>query len=279
MRRIKNAGYDAVDFDLYDYYDRIMQPDWESWANNVYKAIKEAGLIVAQTHAQLGLYASSDLSYEPPAEIFYRNITINAILGCKEIVFHPVLYADIVETESLYEKLVEYNIRWFRKLAELAKSLEVHINIENTCDVRSQKLTAPFTRASDMMELIKGINEPSFGICLDTGHAHIMSQNIPEMIRIFDTRLRTLHLNDNLGQITPIHSDQHFFPGVGTIDFPSIFDALTEINFAGAINLEPGQFLTRLPINVRDAAMAGGALIARAYMGGIARDRQNKTAH
>jgi len=172
----------------------------------------------------------------------------------------------IVETKTLYDKLVDYNVRWFRELIEPAKTAGVHISIENTCDGRPQKFHAPFTRASDMMALIERIDEPSYGICLDTGHAHIMSQDIPAMIRAFGKHLRTLHLNDNLGRITPVHPDQHLFPGAGTVDFQSAFDALKDITFAGIINLEPGQFLTRLPVEVRDAAMAGGALVAKAYM-------------
>ena len=266
MHRIKKAGYDSVDFDLFDYYDLIMHPDWMSWAEDVCTATLVAGLTVGQTHAQLGLFSNPDLSYEPPPEIFYRNLKICYLLGCKEIVFHPVFLAAVVETEDLYEKLVDYNVRWFKELIEPAKKLGVHISIENTADARPQILSAPFTRATDMMELIDRIGEPTFGICLDTGHAHIMSQDIPGMIRMFCKRLRTLHLNDNLGAITPVHPDQHLFPGAGTIDFPSIFDALKCINFTGVINLEPGEFLTRLPVDVRDAAMMGGALVARAYV-------------
>ena len=265
MLRIKKAGYDSVDFDLYDYYNQIMHPCWMSWADGVRQAVFDAGLTVGQTHAQLGIFTASDLQYEPPPKIFYRNIKICELLECKEIVFHPVLYSAVVETKELYEELVEYNVRWFSELIEPAKLSGVHISIENTNDGRLQKLTAPFTRACDMMELIDRINEPSFGICLDTGHAHIMSQDIPEMVRIFDKRLRTLHLNDNLGKITPVHPDQHLFPGAGSIDFFSIFSALKDIDFTGTINLEPGLF-AHLPVDIRDAALAGGALVARAYM-------------
>ncbi len=269
MRRIKSAGYDSVDFDFYDYSSPdgpMMQSDWMLWIEGVRRVVFDSGLIVGQTHAQLGLFAKPNLEYEPPAEIFYRNIKACAMLGCSEIVFHPVFYSDVVETEELHEKLMDYNVRWFRDLAESAKASGVYIDIENTCDGRLQKLHAPFTRASDMMNLIERIGDESFGICLDTGHAHIMSQDIPNMIRVFGSRLRTLHLNDNLGKITPVHPDQHFFPGTGTINFNDVFRALKEIDFHGIINLEPGDFLIRLPVLVRDAVITGGALTAKAYM-------------
>lgn len=269
MWSIKSAGYDSVDFDLYDYsspYGPMMKSDWMLWVEDVRRAVFDSGLIVGQTHAQLGLFAKPDLVYEPPEEIFYRNIKACAMLECEEIVFHPVFYSAIVETEELHERLIEYNVRWFRDLAESARAVGVHINIENTCDGRPQKQYAPFTRASDMINLIERIGDESFGICLDTGHAHIMSQDIPNMIRVFGSRLRTLHLNDNLGKIEPVHSDQHFLPGTGTINFHDIFLAIKEIGYNGIINLEPGDFLTRLPISVRDAVINGGAQITKAYM-------------
>ena len=269
MWRIKNAGYDSVDFDLYEYSSHngpMMQPDWALWVEDAKRAVFDAGLIVGQTHAQLGLFAKPDLTYEPPAEIFYRNMKACAMLECAEIVFHPVFYPEVVETEELHEKLMDYNVRWFRDLAKTASELGVHIDIENTCDGRPQKRDAPFTSATDMMNLIERIGDDSFGVCLDTGHAHIMSQDIPSMIRLFGSHLRTLHLNDNLGKIEPVHSDQHFFPGTGTIRFQDIFLALKEINYSGIMNLEPGDFLVRLPIAVRDAVITGGALTIKAYM-------------
>ena len=266
LARIKKAGYYSIDLALYTYRKNILHPDWASWAKDFRASVEKAGLIVGQAHAQTNLSIPTNLLYEPPPEIFHLNIKVCEILSCKELVFHPAAYPDVVETEALYEKVVDYNVRWFQELIGPAKESGVHVNIENVNDIRPQKLTAPFTRASDMMELLEKIGEPSFGLCLDTGHAHIMSQDIPEMIRIFGKRLRTVHLHDNLGMISPAHPDQHMFPGGGTIDFPAVFRALHECNFTGIINLEPGRFLSQMPLNVRDVAMAGGALVVRAYI-------------
>lgn len=273
MKHIKNAGYDSVDFNLYDFCHSdgpMMGSDWKAWINEVRQATMDAGLVVGQVHALLGLFAAPDLTYESPEEIFYRNIEACAMLECTELVFHQVFHRAVVDTQELRAKLIAYNARWFRELLIPAKSYGIHIDLENTFDRRTQPYAPPFSTASDLLELAEAIGDESVGICLDTGHAHIMSFDIVDMIRSFGGKLRVLHLNDNLGSIEPcsnqsILSDQHFFPGTGIIDFLKVFYALKEIGYSGIINLEPGDFLIRLPINVRNASMAGGVLIARAF--------------
>jgi len=267
LPRIKKAGYDAVDFDLYNYYDNIMHPNRISWARGVREAAANAGVIIGQAHAQIGNVANINLPYESPAEIYYRNIEVCDMMGCKELVFHPLAATSIIEADE-HNKLLDYNARWFQELIEPAKTHGVHICIENGVDIRPHIIAAPFTTALDLMTLIDKIDEPTVGICLDIGHAHIASQDIANMIRTFGERLRVLHVHDNFGMIAPIHPDQHLFPGAGTIDFPRVFSALKEINFCGTINLEPG-LLERLPINVRDAAITGGALVVKAYINDI----------
>ncbi len=273
MKRIKNAGYDSVDFNLYDFCQAngpMLSSAWKEWIKKVRLATKEAGLIVGQIHALFGLFAATDLAYEPPGEIIHRNIEACAILECKELVFHPVFYRSIVDTMKIRERLFDYNTRWFKELLIPAKRYGIHIDLENTFDRRSQPYHPPFSTASDLLELTEAIDDKSVGICLDTGHANIMSLDIMDMIRSFGNKLRVLHLNDNLGSIEPcagqsVLSDQHFFPGTGIIDFLQVFTTLKEIGFKGILNLEPGDFLLRLPISVRNAYIAAGPSIIRSF--------------
>ena len=267
LPRIKKAGYDSIDFSLYNYYNEIMHPNRISWAKDIRAAVADVGLTIDQAHAKMGNTANLSLPYEPPAEIYYRSIEVCSILGCKELVIHPLIATTVIEADEL-DKLMEYNIRWFRELIKPAKTHGVHICIENTVDIRPHTISTPFTTAPDVIALVESLADPNVGICLDTGHAHIASQDIANMIQHFGKHLRVLHLHDNFGMINPIHPDRHLFPGAGTIDFPSVFRALKEINFIGTMNLEIGN-LEHLPVNVRDAAITGGALILQAYMAGL----------
>lgn len=274
MKQIKNAGYDSVDLNLYDFcqHDGPMKAStWKMWVNEVLQATRDVGLIVGQIHALFGLFAATDFMYESPNEIFYRNIETCAMLGCSELVFHQIFYRPIVDTTELRAKLIDYNIHWFKELLVSAKIYGVHIDLENTFDRRPQPFAPPFSTAPDLLELVEAIGDESVGICLDTGHANIMNFDIVKMIRSFGSKLHVLHLNDNLGSIDPcsrqpVLSDQHLFPGTGIIDFLKVFTALKEIGYNGIINLEPGEFLTRLPISVRNVSIAGGAAIVRAFV-------------
>ncbi len=273
MKLIRSAGYDSVDFNLYDFCQTngpMLASDWKEWIKEVQQATENAGLIVGQIHALFGIFAAPDLAYEPPGEIIYRNIEACAMLACTELVFHQVFYRSIVDTMQIREKLFDYNARWFKELLIPAKKYGIHIDLENTFDRRPQPYHPPFSTASDLLELAEAIGDESVGICLDTGHANIMSFDIMDMIRSFGNKLRVLHLNDNLGSIEPcagqsVLSDQHFFPGTGIIDFLQVFTTLKEIGFKGVLNLEPGDFLSRLPIAVRNAHIAGGASIVHSY--------------
>ena len=108
MKLIRNAGYDSVDFNLYDFCQTngpMLSSAWKEWIKEVRQATKDAGLIVGQIHALFGLFAADDLAYEPPGEIIYRNIEACAMLKCTELVFHPVFYRSIVDTMKIREKI------------------------------------------------------------------------------------------------------------------------------------------------------------------------------
>jgi sugar phosphate isomerase/epimerase len=56
--------------------------------------------------------------------------------------------------------------------------------------------------------------------CFDIGHAH-MSKGVEAEFELMQERIRSTHLHDNDGQ-----SDQHLFPGKGTIDWKRAMNLL-----------------------------------------------------
>ena len=88
------------------------------------------------------------------------------------------------------------------------------------------------------------------------------------MIRLFGRDLATVHLNDNYGTIEPVYEDLHLFPGYGRIDWEPVLDALREVGFRGAFNMEPIGELKHVPDRIRRIQLRAAAETLRALVDG-----------
>jgi sugar phosphate isomerase/epimerase len=83
------------------------------------------------------------------------------------------------------------------------------------------------------------------GVCLDFGHAHMMSGTV-EAAEVLAGHLVTTHVHDNNGR-----SDDHLVPFAGTIDWPTTLMAMQKVGYAGPLVFEvadhgdPAAVLTR----------------------------------
>ena len=74
-------------------------------------------------------------------------------------------------------------------------------------------------------ELAREINKDNFGIVLDTGHEHVVGNEIGKSIRDLEDKLFHFHLDDNNGI-----RDQHLVPGDGKIDFSGFIEAVNGLD-------------------------------------------------
>lgn len=81
---------------------------------------------------------------------------------------------------------------------------------------------------SDNLEIIEAVDHPNAGLLPDTFHMSIEEADVASSIRAAGDRVAHVHLGDN----------NRLLPGHGRLDWPSIFGALNEIGFEGAVNLE-----------------------------------------
>lgn len=263
---IRDAGFDCIDFCLYLYCLEPGQPmlrdNWKAWVGDTYRKIRESGLTVGQIHGLLNVFIPEDFHFIPPEEVAYRNLEACSMMECEKIVFHPVFYYGRVPTPEKRRQVLDYNIRWFGMLLEHAKANGVKIQLENTFDFANAWQPGdpawPFTTAEDILEVVNTLGYP-MEVCLDTGHANIAGQNIPEMIHAFGDKLKTLHLNDNFGNIRPLRPDLHLFPGYGNICWSQVFRTLKETGFQGLINLEPVGNIPLLQSELRQLQLKAAA--------------------
>jgi sugar phosphate isomerase/epimerase len=93
----------------------------------------------------------------------------------------------------------------------------------------------PLSDAPGLVETIEdrleGVN---VGICLDYGHAHLMT-DVAEAVEAVSGHLWTTHLHDNNGR-----RDDHLVPGAGTINWDEAMMTTQKIGYDGVLMFEVG---------------------------------------
>ncbi|MFQ5810665.1 MAG: sugar phosphate isomerase/epimerase family protein, partial [Armatimonadota bacterium] len=130
---------------------------------------------------------------------------------------------------------------------------------------------APLIHMEYLLELLDIVEAPNLGICVDTGHAARGDLGAARAIRMAGQKLYTTHIQDNFGE-----RDDHLPPGMGTIDWDEVADALAEVQYERVLQLE----LTDRPPPQReydrDREMEFGIKKAREIAARIERKRQSQ---
>ena len=254
---IAAAGFTAIDIGLgggastrnLDYEGKCIFEKSIEEVKEYYKetvdAIRKHGLFVTQAHAPQPAYIGGHPEVtEYCIRIYKRIIEFCGYIGCPRLVIHGVDYkfdnttdkpADIDRLnrhlfESLIPELLKYNV------TACMENLYVRKYKTDNADLF---IEGPACDTVSTIRLIDELNELAgkevFGLCLDTGHMHIVRKDARSFITAYGKRIKALHLNDNHG-----FADQHLVPLAGTADWENIFNALEEIGYEGDINFELG---------------------------------------
>lgn len=235
VRRIANAGFDAVDLNLVMICNKTLRlhgDDWKYEAEQIALAIQETGIEVAQCHLpfrgkRINCHTPEDLAYY--YEMFYRAIDVASFLNVPWGVIHP----DTLKGSGLSdEECCKLNHENNDKYIEYALNRGLNIAYEN---MTLGKCAGYCTYVDQLIHLIDSYKDDRIGACLDTGHANMVYKDQYEPIIKLGHRLHCTHINDNLGT-----DDLHLAPFSGTVKWESVIRALREINYPGVLNLEIG---------------------------------------
>jgi len=80
----------------------------------------------------------------------------------------------------------------------------------------------------DNLRILAKVTHPNAGLLPDTFHMSIEEDDIPDALRLADHHVRHVHIGEN----------NRLLPGRGALDWAGIFQALREIGYDGAVNLE-----------------------------------------
>ena len=113
----------------------------------------------------------------------------------------------------------------WRELLTQAVAHQVPLMLENTYE----------TGPEQHEKMLKALNSPLAGFCLDAGHVSAFAKNSwQEWLPALAPWLGQLHLHDNHGD-----RDAHLTPGRGNFDFPGLFSYLAEQRLQPLVTLEP----------------------------------------
>lgn len=239
--RMRRHGYEAMDYqEFVDTDTQLFEKtsyEFETYLKFQRKVVESGGIIIHQAHGPWR-WPARDATYKEREERFekmVRSIEGTAILGCKNMVIHPILPFggdDIRHEQESYE----INIEFMERLANVGKKSGVTICFEN---MPMPCLSLGSVEA--VLNFVKTINSEFFKVCLDTGHCTMFGISPGDAVRLVGKEyLHALHIHDNDGR-----NDRHWAPFDGVIDWGDFAKALAEIRYEGVISLE-----VKMPANL-----------------------------
>ena len=246
MRKLAQFGYSHI------YFDHWAFSKSASELEQIAGLYEQYSLQPAGAHSPGRVLPETESKLEEMIAHHKTVLDKAAILGCKSVAFHVASVQGVryEETGTFIEqvgraKFDQMNFRTVRELAVYGEKKQVKVAMENL----PPDIAANYCRTiDDLKRILTGAGHPNVGICIDTGHANISGLNPGEMIRDAGELLIETHFNDNFGWICPENAvnDIHRPPGIGTVNWLEVVDALHSINYTGPIIFEllPTKFET-----------------------------------
>jgi len=187
------------------------------------------------TGLHLILHAPDDLLAGDPEHDaqFAGAIEYAAQAGCDLVVYHAARVPLKLGADGVSARL-EAERTSLRKLIKRAAKLSVRLACENLAPVYPGREFACHD-PQVIGTLVQALDSPAAGICLDLGHAHIVSElrktEITEFIKPVLDQVILFHVHDNFGASLvrdrsggrePLRLDLHLAPGAGSVPWSKL---------------------------------------------------------
>lgn len=239
----KKSGFDAVDYDLeaYRLNDDIYGGSEDAFVSHFTRIESVADslqLEIGQTHGRCESYDPVDTAR---ADWFHKitekDMKASAILGSPACVVHFINSSRFGKQPA--EKMRQISEEMYNNIIPFAEESKVKIALETfgAARVSGDRIRDFFADPDEFLWQYNNMKTKYKTICVDTGHTHEAGSfwvpPVEDMIRKLGSDISILHLHDNTG-----HWDDHLLPGMGSINWPAVFDALDEIGYSGNYNCE-----------------------------------------
>ncbi len=220
------------------------------------KLIAESGFKVSSHHCWLSTFAHLRGAQKHVREKMRKTIDFCSLLKTENLVIHPGRIDGRHETVATIfsgfedelkkhgiERLLDTVAGNFRDMGEYAAKSGIRLALENLGRFE------PLGDLEHLPELVRRINLPNVGYCLDSGHAHAFGESVPEWVEIMGDKLFTTHFHDNRAKLAGVNlnsrfivsdksSDEHLSPGFGTISWLDVINALRKTGYSQPVNFE-----------------------------------------
>jgi len=210
-------GFDFLDFTLeppLSYYDRLNTGELSA-------ALKKAKLdVVGHTAYYLPIGSPLKSVRSAAAEEIVKCLDFFDKIGAHKVNVHPDFNQPHFFTK---DERLDFNIESLQEITGRGKKAGIDIMLENL--------------NSDTGDLNVIFSEiPDLKFHCDVGHANLMPGecDIKMMIEKFSTRLKHVHVSDNKGGYSDLHSPL----GAGLIDWHKVVTILKDIGYDNTITLE-----------------------------------------
>ena len=220
---LNEAGFASLKSSLYYLSDE----EAKTQMTQKQQALEEVGLYVNQTHGPCPTDDDTEASRDANFAMTLRAMRNTVWVGAQDIVIHPLMPKTMEFAESP-ERVLELNRAWLCRLLPYAHDMGIRLNIENM-----PYPELPIAHMETLLGLVREINDPALGVCLDTGHCTTVGDDLPAVTRLCGDKLYTTHVHDN-----NLKQDTHQIPFTGRINWKAFRDALVDIGFDGVVSLE-----------------------------------------
>lgn len=232
---LKQLNYDAVEYIGEDNSSKDIDDFTQALASNDLTVSGVTGMwgnVNSMAGSRRLLSVDNDM-VETARRYVIRCIELCRQLGGQE--FNVCLFADPynmmpdfshrVLSQEQKLKVIKKSIPLLRSLSNYAKDHGVLLLLEPL----NRYVTPYCCTSADALHICYAVDNPSFGILLDTFHMNIEEDSFSHAIELARDFLLHMHFADNNRKM----------PGSGHLDFSSILKALHKINYQRYISFEP----------------------------------------